>query len=59
MSRHVAGELRYRHLQAQAEPEIRDLVLAGIAGRQDLALDAADAEAAGDEDAVRALQLRT
>ena len=44
----VAGELDHRALQAEAQAEERDAVLAGEAGRGDLALDAAEAEAAGD-----------
>ncbi len=39
-------------LQAQAQAEGRDAVLAGVLCRADLALDAPHAEAAGDEDAV-------
>ena len=49
---HVAGELDHRALQPEAQAEERDLVLAGEAGGGDLALDAAEAEAAGDHDAV-------
>ena len=48
----VAGELDHRAVQAEAQAEERDLVLACVAGRGDLALDAADAEPAGDDDAV-------
>ncbi len=48
----VAGELDHRALHAEAQPEERDAVLAGEAGRGDLALDAAEAEPAGDHDAV-------
>ena len=48
----VAGELDHRALHAEAEPEERDPVLAGEAGGADLALDAAEPEAAGDHDAV-------
>ena len=49
---HVAGELDHRALQAEAQPEVRHLVLAGVAGGGDLALDAAEPEAAGHDDAV-------
>ena len=49
---HVAGELDHRALQTEADPEERDVVLACVADRFDLALDPADAEAAGDEDPV-------
>ena len=44
------------HLHAEAEAEARDLVLPGVAGRGDLALDAALAEPAGDHDAVEVAQ---
>ena len=47
----LAGELDDRALQAEAQAEVRDAVLARVAGGQDLALDAAMAEAARDEDA--------
>ena len=46
------------HLHAEADAEIRHLALAGEAGRPDLALGAALAEAAGHQDAVDALQER-
>ena len=52
----VAGELDHHHLQPEAQPEARDVVLAGVSGRGDLALDAALAEAAGDDDAVEVAQ---
>ena len=48
----VAGELDGGDLHAEADAEIRDLVFAGVLGGQDLALGAAVAEAAGNEDAV-------
>src|SRR5215469_1727771 len=51
-ARHVAGDLNRHALQAQAQSENRDAVLAGMAYRADLALDTAHAEAAGNEDAV-------
>ena len=50
----MAGELDDRALQAQAEAQVRDPVLAGVARGEDLALDPAVAEAARDEDAGRA-----
>ena len=49
----VAGELDHRALQAQADAEERHLLLAGKADRLDLALAAAIAETAGDQDAVQ------
>ena len=49
---HVAGELDRHRLQAEAQPEARQQLLAGVAGRGDLALDAAGAEPAGDHHAV-------
>ena len=54
--RHPA-ELDHRALQAQAQAEERDLLLAGPANGADLALDPAVAEAAGHEHAGNALQL--
>src|SRR5579859_664652 len=48
----VPRELDHHHLHAEAEAEIRDLALAGVARGQDLALDAALAEAAGHDDTV-------
>ncbi len=54
----VAGRLDGHALQAEAEPEHRDAVLAGVPGSADLALDAAHAEPAGDDDAVDAGQRR-
>ena len=47
----VAGELDDRALQAEAQAEVRDAVVAGEVGGEDLALDAAMAEATRDEDA--------
>ena len=44
------------HLHAEAQAEARDVVLAGVAGGRDLALDAPLAEAAGDHDAVEVAQ---
>src|SRR3712207_4214741 len=52
----VAGVLDDHALQAQAEAEGRDAVDPGVAQRPELALDAADAEAPGDADAVHAGQ---
>ena len=53
---HVAGEVDRHHLQAEAQPEARDVVLAGVAGGGDLALGAPLAEPAGDHDAVEVAQ---
>jgi len=58
MAEHVAGELDAHHLHPQAEPQIRDVMLASILRRRDLALDAALAEAAGHKDAIGAGQRR-
>ena len=52
----VTGELHYHHLKPQAEPQIRHVVLAGVAGGPDLPLEAALPEAAGDDDAVHPRQ---
>ena len=49
---HVAGVFDDGHLHAEADPQVGDAVLAGVAHRLDLALDAALAEAARDEDGV-------
>ena len=54
---HVAGELDHRDLHPEADPQVGDLALAGDPRRLDLALDAALAEAAGDQDPVAALEL--
>ena len=48
----VARELADGDLHAEADAEVRDAALAGDARGADLALDAAAAEAAGDQDAV-------
>src|SRR5262249_28126651 len=48
----VAGELDDRGLEAQADPEIRDLLLAGVPNRLRHALDASTPETAGHEDRV-------
>src|SRR5439155_13222082 len=48
----VASEVDHHHLEAEAEPEARDAVVAGVAGGRDLALDPPLAEPAGDDDAV-------
>ncbi len=48
----VARELGDRHLHAETDAEVRHQVLAGVARSADLALDAADPEAAGHQDAV-------
>ena len=52
----VAGELDHHRLHAQAQAQAGDLVLAGVAGGGDLALDGPGPEAAGDDDAVDLLQ---
>src|SRR5690606_10722313 len=52
----VPGRLDHRHLHAEADAEVRNPPLAGEAGRLDLALGPARAEAAGHEDRVRPLQ---
>ena len=44
------------HWRPEAQAQVRDPVLAGEVGGQDLALDAAVAEAARDEDAGRAVE---
>ena len=49
---YVPGELDHHALQTQAQPEGRDLVLAGVPQRADLALDPADAETAGHADRI-------
>ena len=51
-----AGELDDRDLHPEADPQIGDLALAGDLGGGDLALDAALAEAAGDQDPVHSLE---
>ena len=52
----VARELDDRELHAEADAEVRHAVLARVAHRLDLALDAALAEAAGHQDRVHAAQ---
>jgi hypothetical protein len=52
----VARELGHGDLHAEADPEVGHALLAGDLRGEDLALDPAAAEAAGDEDAVRAGQ---
>ncbi len=52
----LARELDHRALQAEAQAEVRHAVLAGPVGGEDLALDAAMPEAAGDEHARRAVE---
>ena len=54
----VAGELDAGGLHAEADAEVGDLLFAGVADGVQHALDAALAEAAGDEDAVEAFELR-
>ena len=53
----VARELRDGDVHAEADAEVRDPALARDLARDDLALPAARAEAAGDEHAVRPLEL--
>ena len=48
----MARELADRDVHAEADPEVGHAVLARVARRLDLALEAAAAEAAGDQDAV-------
>jgi hypothetical protein len=55
----VARELDAGGLHAEADAEVGNLVLAGVADGVQHALDAALAEAAGDEDAVEALRAAT
>ena len=52
----LARELDDRALQAQAQAEVRDAVVAGVVGGEDLALDPAMAEAARHEHAGRAVE---
>ncbi len=54
----VAGKRADGRLQPQADAQKRHVVLAGVAGRGDLALEGAGAEAAGHEDAVHAAEHR-
>ena len=54
----VARELDRRDLHAQADAEVRHLVLARVADRRDLAFDAALAEAARHQDRVDLRELR-
>src|SRR5438105_15696491 len=49
---HVAGKFDARRLHAEADSEVRNLFLARVADRVQHPLDAALAEAAGDEDSV-------
>ena len=53
----VPRELGHRDVHAEADAEVRDLLLARDAAREDLPLPAARAEAAGDEHAVDLLEL--
>ena len=55
---HEPGEFDHHYLHAQAQAEIRNLVLAGIARRLNHAFDAADAEPAWYDHALDAAQLR-
>ena len=54
---HVAGELDHGDLHSEADPEIRNLVLAGVLCGDRLAFDAADAEPARHQHAVGRLQV--
>src|SRR5690606_10848222 len=56
-AQHIAGEFDDSHLHAQADAQIGDLVLAGIAHGGDLAFHAAQAEAAGHQDGIHVFQL--
>ena len=53
---HVARELDDGNLHAQTDPQVGNAVLAGIAHRGDLALHAALAETAGNQNSVRSLE---
>ena len=55
-ARHIARELAYRRLHAQADAQKRHVMRAGVAHRADLALEGALAEAAGHQDAVHGPQ---
>ena len=57
MPGHVARELGHRDLHAEADAEVRHAALAREPRGADLALHAAHAEAAGDQDAVALLEL--
>jgi hypothetical protein len=48
----VAGEFDDGHLEAEAQAQIGNLIFAGVADALDLAFGAADAEPAGNDDAV-------
>jgi hypothetical protein len=52
----VPSDVYDHHLQSEAEPETRDLVLACVPGGCDLPLDAALAETARDHDPVEAVE---
>ena len=52
----VAGVLDHGALQAEAQPEERDLVLPGVGDGGDLALDAPDPEPAGHDDPVEVVE---
>ncbi len=52
----MTRELDHRALEPEADPEERDAALPSEPDGVDLALDAADPEAAGDQDAVDALE---
>ena len=52
----MAGEFNDGQLHAEAEAEVRDVVLAGVLDCDDHSLNAAVAEAAGDENSVDILE---
>ena len=52
----MSSDLDHHALQAEAESQDRDLVLAGVADCADLAFNAPDPEAAGDDDSVNLAQ---
>src|ERR1035437_7876162 len=54
---HIAGEFDHQGLHAETDPEVRHLALAGELDGVEHAIDAAFAEAAGNQDAVVILQL--
>ena len=53
----VAGEFNHRHLETQAQAQVGHLVFTGVANALDLAFGAADAKAAGHDDAVTSFKL--
>src|SRR5690606_11935886 len=55
-AQYVTGVLDHRHLHAEADAEVRDLVLAGVAHGGDLAFHAAQAETTRNKDGVDAFE---